>query len=492
MLPSAAVAAAVAALSKAELRDLICTPDSQLYNERISSYWSLTAQKKPHCIVHPKTTEDVVKIVKTLANIPDCPFAVRSGGHIAWGASNTDGGVLIDLGLHMHGAAVHKGKGVVSLLPGTKWSEAYKVVETHGIAIAGGRTASVGVSGLLTGGGISWYIPRVGFCCDQIVNMEIVLADGRVVNANENENRDLWTALKGSSAGNFGIVTRFDVKILPWDGLWGGMLVSEASKDRTTDHVAAMKNFTDNAERFPDSSYIVLWNYEPTMFKDIVVTSFAANTKGQENPAELKQLLEIPTIIKDMKQTTLSEFAQSMEQPYGYHNFWFTTTFINDERIMKKAVEVHAVAVDKIKAVSKTGHFSSLCLFQSLPSYYFKLGEQYGGNSMGLKQHLKGRNAISLLLSINISEEEIRDYGYEVAKDYLKQVDDYAKSVSGYIDWAYVNYADQSQNPMGSLLDPANLKRVALKYDPNGMFQKRTPGFKISKYGSPIRWKGWC
>jgi hypothetical protein len=124
--------------------------------------------------------------------------------------------------------------------------------------------------------------------------------------------------LKGANAGNFGIVTRLDVKILPHEGLWAGMLVSEASAERTKDHISAIKHFTDASDTFPDSSYIVLWNYEPTMFKNTVITSFATNTKGIEYPPELKELCDIPAILKDMKSTTYTDHALSMEQPYGY------------------------------------------------------------------------------------------------------------------------------------------------------------------------------
>jgi hypothetical protein len=124
--------------------------------------------------------------------------------------------------------------------------------------------------------------------------------------------------MKGASAGNFGIVTRFVVKALPYDGLWAGVLISEASEERTADHIAAMKRYTDDLVKFPDSSYFVLWNYEPNMFKDIVITSIGANTKGIEYPPELKQLCDIPTIVKDMKQTNLHDFAVLNDQPYGY------------------------------------------------------------------------------------------------------------------------------------------------------------------------------
>ncbi|KAI4600337.1 hypothetical protein KJ359_000691 [Pestalotiopsis sp. 9143b] len=476
-----ASASAVLALQDAGLGDTICHADSDLYRERIADYWTLSAQKRPHCLVHPRSTGDVVKILKAILSVSDCHFAIRSGGHIAWGASNIDDGICIDLGVSLKSVEIKKDEGIVSIQPGARWREVYGAIAPHGIAVAGGRTAGVGAGGLLTGGGISWYIPRVGFCCDQLVNAEVVLADGSIINANAKEHADLWRSLKGASAGNFGVVTRLDVRILPYDGLWAGMLVSEASPERTADHVAAIRDLVDGSEASPDSSYIVLWHHEPTVFKDIVITSFAANTKGIENPPELKSLLEIPAIVRDMKQTNLLDFAVAMEQPYGLYNFWHTITVVNDERIMKKAVESHASAVARIKAVSKTGHFSSLCLFQALPSYYGRLGDERGGNVMGVNQHLKGRNAVSMLLSINVSEEEIREFGYQVAQEYLKEVEDFAKSVDGYIDWTYINYADKAQDPLGSLLDPAAIKAVALKYDPTGVFQKKTPGgFKIS------------
>lgn len=148
---------------------------------------------------------------------------------------------------------------------------------------------------------------------------------------------------------------------------------------------------------------------------------------------------------------------------------------------MAKAVEIHAAAVEKMKAVSKTGHFSTLCLFQALPTAYLELSEARGGNVMGLREKLNGRNGIMMLLSINTSEDEIREFGEQLALDYLKDVNDFANSLDGLIDWRYLNYADEHQDPLASLLNPSAIKETAAKYDPDGVFQKRTPGFKISK-----------
>ncbi|KAK7952757.1 uncharacterized protein PG986_008485 [Apiospora aurea] len=466
----------VSELVRDGLQEILSPAGSTRYHQRVSSYFSLTAQKKPFCFIHPKTTGQVTQILQTLLANPDARFAIRSGGHVMWGASNIDDGICIDLGLHMNKTSVDKEKRIVSIQPGARWCDVYKSLEPHGIAVAGGRSGGVGVAGLLTGGGISWYIPRVGFCGDQLVNVEVVLADGRIVNANADENADLFRALKGASAGNFGIVTRFDVRALPNDGLWAGMLLSEATPERSADHVAAMKGFTDDSERFPDSSYIVLWNYEPSRFKDIVITTFLANTKGVENPPELTQLCDIPTMARDLKQTNLHGFAL---------NYWHTTTFLNDERIMSKAVSLHAAAVAKMQAASQTGRFSSLCLFQSLPHCYGRLGDERGGNVMRLDRALRGRNAVMLLLSVNVGGEEdekVCGVGLAAAREVLEGVEAFAREVDGFVDWTYLNYADRVQEPLRTLRDPEAVMRTAVKYDPTGVFQTRAPGgFKISE-----------
>lgn len=190
------------------------------------------------------------------------------------------------------------------------------------------------------------------------------------------------------------------------------------------------------------------------------MTTCAGNTKGMDNPPELKEQLDIPTIVQDFKQTTLHDFSCTMEQPYGYRNFWHTATFLNYPRIIATAVEIHAATVAKMKAASKTGHFSSLCLLQALSNFCGKISDAAGSNFMGIDQHLKGRNAVSMLLSVNVSEEDLKDYGLRLAREYLDQVEEYAKFVGGYVPWCYVNYADKAQKPLASLLDPPAIRVV--------------------------------
>jgi hypothetical protein len=102
-----------------------------------------------------------------------------------------------------------------------RWSDVYEYLQKFDLTAAGGRLGPVGVPGLLLAGGINFYGNQVGFGCDTVVNYEIVLANGSIVEANETSYPDLFWALKGGSS-NFGIVTRFDLETIKSRKVWAG------------------------------------------------------------------------------------------------------------------------------------------------------------------------------------------------------------------------------------------------------------------------------
>ena len=279
----------------------------------MSAYWSRVAQKRPYCLICPTTTSEVAQTLKAIVRSSECKFAVRSGGHTAWGASAIEDGITIDLG-GMNATTYDVTTGLASIQPGARWEEVYSVLEPLGVNVAGGRDGDVGVAGLLLGGGISWYSPRYGFACDQVHNFEIVLADGSVVNANKQDNADLWQVLKGGTF-NFGIVTRFDMFTFPAERLWGGVLVSDSSTGPA--QLRALTNFNDKLKDNPDSSFVLLWNYAPPLGRT-AITRFAVNTCGVAAPPELEETLAIPKIFGDPKMSTVTGFAHDCIQPYGY------------------------------------------------------------------------------------------------------------------------------------------------------------------------------
>jgi FAD/FMN-containing dehydrogenase len=144
-------------LLEAELGSKISFSPSTQYEASIQSYWSVQSNEvDPACIISPTATADVSAAVGTINKLIhfnlQCPFAIRGGGHTPWaGASTIKNGIVIDLSA-INQVAVSKDHAVTSVGPGARWIDAYLKLDAMGLAISGGRVASVGVGGLTTGG----------------------------------------------------------------------------------------------------------------------------------------------------------------------------------------------------------------------------------------------------------------------------------------------------------------------------------------------------
>lgn len=99
---------------------------------------------------------------------------------------------------------------IASIQPGSNWGMAYAALENYNVTVAGGRADVVGVGGFTTGGGYSFYSGSTGWACDNVYNFEVVLGNGSIIDVNEEQNADLFEAMKGSS-GNLALITRIDM-----------------------------------------------------------------------------------------------------------------------------------------------------------------------------------------------------------------------------------------------------------------------------------------
>lgn len=302
------------ALIAAGLGTQLLLPGDAAYEPRVNSWWSATSRLRPWCIVQPRTTKDVSKALRALSELGTGGFAVRSGGHSHWaGGSNIDNGVTIDL-MHFNTTTYNPKTKTASLGPAQRWGDVFKTLEAKGVMVAGGRDGNVGVGGLVTGGGNSYYTGRQGFACDNVVNAEVVLANGRVVDANAHSNRDLWKALKGGS-GNFGIVTRIDMEAFPAGQLWGGIRASD--KSETPALVKSLIDFTNNNHKSPEAAYIINFTYQPSISPDVVVAQVLIDTKGVENAPMFKEIQQIPEFFNDLKKRPMSGVANDYLLPSG-------------------------------------------------------------------------------------------------------------------------------------------------------------------------------
>jgi alkanesulfonate monooxygenase SsuD/methylene tetrahydromethanopterin reductase-like flavin-dependent oxidoreductase (luciferase family)/FAD/FMN-containing dehydrogenase len=166
----------------------------------------------PGIVLRPTTVDEVVDAVGFARQHPEVALGVRSAGHGFSGRSTNDGGIVIDL----------KGLNAIEVLdvetrrvriePGALWMEVSAALAPHGWALSSGDYGGVGVGGLATAGGIGWLAREHGLTIDHLRSARIVLADGSIVTASENENRDLFWAVRGAGA-NLGIVVSFEFEV---------------------------------------------------------------------------------------------------------------------------------------------------------------------------------------------------------------------------------------------------------------------------------------
>lgn len=259
----AAVAITVAALARLSAADIcsvikqqgieIQKPLSPHYYKDLANYWSAACgDLKPTCIATPTSALEMSAIVKQLHNFDDL-FAVKSGGHMPNnGFASIQDGLLIST--ENLDQVIYNPEDQTAIIgPGLTWEDAQKGLDGTGRTLVGGRLGGVGVGGYMLGGGLSFLSSQYGWAANNVVNFEVVLANGTVVNANAKENTDLFAALKGGG-NNFGIVTAYTLQTHPQDHkVWGGNYIFTA--DKTPQVLSALRDFT---EHYPDDKAAII------------------------------------------------------------------------------------------------------------------------------------------------------------------------------------------------------------------------------------------
>lgn len=191
--------------------------------------WNGVVDKRPAVIARCTDSGDVVTMLR-LARQNGLSVAVRGGGHSFAGHSTCDDGMVIDLG-PMKRISVDAQRRVAVVEPGLTWGELTKATQEHGLVAVGGHVSVVGVPGLTLGGGIGWLARMHGLACDNLIEVELVTADGSVVRASAEENPELFWGVRGGG-GNFGIATRFTLRLHPVGTLFAGMVMHPAERAR--------------------------------------------------------------------------------------------------------------------------------------------------------------------------------------------------------------------------------------------------------------------
>jgi FAD/FMN-containing dehydrogenase len=186
----------------------LITPESDAYEEA-RHIWNGMVDKRPGLIATCTSRDDVVAVVRS-ARRHGATVSVLGGGHGVSGKALADGGVTIDLG-GMTSVIVDPERKLVHVDGGCRLGHVDEATSAHAMVVPAGIVSDTGVAGLVLGGGIGWMSRKHGLSCDNFASLELVMADGEVLEVNEETHPELLWALKGGG-GNFGVVTRFTFK----------------------------------------------------------------------------------------------------------------------------------------------------------------------------------------------------------------------------------------------------------------------------------------
>lgn len=203
---------------QSQLRGNLITPDDEAYSAARQVYNAMI-DKYPAIIAQCVDVADVIAAVN-FGRESQLPIAIRGGGHNGAGLGICDRGLVIDLSL-MRGIRVDPARREVRVEGGCTWGDVDHATYPFGLAVPTGFISTTGVGGLTLGGGLGYLTRRYGLTIDNLLAVDMVLADGTFVTANEQENSDLFWAVRGGG-GNFGVVTSFLFRGNPAGDVYAG------------------------------------------------------------------------------------------------------------------------------------------------------------------------------------------------------------------------------------------------------------------------------
>jgi FAD/FMN-containing dehydrogenase len=213
---------------QSNFRGDIITPSDAGYDDTRQLYNAMI-DKRPALIARCVNVADVITAVK-FGTDNSLLIAIRGGGHNGPGFGSCDDGLVIDLSM-MKGVRVNPGDSTVQVEPGCTQGDVDHATHVFGLAVPAGIVGTTGIAGLTLGGGTGYLTRKYGMTIDNLIEADVVLADGSFVTANETSNADLFWALRGGG-GNFGIVTSFIFKTHPVKMVFAGPVFWDIAEAR--------------------------------------------------------------------------------------------------------------------------------------------------------------------------------------------------------------------------------------------------------------------
>jgi FAD/FMN-containing dehydrogenase len=280
--------------------------------------------KRPELIAQCRSADDVIAALR-FGRYRDLEIAVRAGGHSVAGMSLNDDGLVIDV-RPMNEIEVDPVAQTARVGAGCTWGEMDRATQEHGLATTGGRVSTTGVTGLTLGGGSGWLERKHGLSCDNLISVELVIADGSRVTASAEEHPDLFWALHGGG-GNFGVATALTFQLHPvGPEVFAGLMLFEAAKG--FELLRLVRDLMPGAppEFGPAIGYLTVPPEEdlPSHLHGKLAAALALCYSGAVEDGErlVQPFRDLRPEVDLMGAVPYAEFQCSIDDPPGYRNWW--------------------------------------------------------------------------------------------------------------------------------------------------------------------------
>ena len=304
---------------RAAFRGEVLQPADPGY-ETARKVWNAGIDKHPGIVARCAGVADVMAAVN-FARENELLVAVRAGGHNVSGRALCDDGIVIDLS-GMRGIHVNAKNHTARVQGGATLGDLDRETHVFGLAVPAGIMSKTGIAGLALGGGVGWLVRKHGLTCDNVLSFDIVTADGKPRVASDNENEDLFWALRGGG-GNFGVVTSFEFRAHPVSTVLGGLIIYP--RDRAAEVLRFYRDFTESA---PEelTAYAALIHTPEGVPAVAVVACYCGDLV--EGEKVLKSLRSFGSPIVDGIQPMSFPQMQTLLDgafPDGNYNYWKST-----------------------------------------------------------------------------------------------------------------------------------------------------------------------
>jgi FAD/FMN-containing dehydrogenase len=446
---------AVTALADS-LRGNLIQPGDAGYDEARAVYNAMI-DKYPALIVRCRDVADVIAGVN-LAREQELLLSVRGGGHNGAGLGTVDDGLVLDLGL-MHGVRVDPVARTARVEGGALLSDLHHATAPFGLAMPSGIVASTGVGGITLGGGIGHLTRQLGLSIDNLLEADVVLADGSFVVASETEHPDLFWALRGGG-GNFGVVTSFLFKLHPISTLYAGPMLWPL--ERAAEVLRWYREFIVNAPETLNGFFAFLtvppalpfpehlWNQKVC---GIVWSCTQPREQAEETFAPIRARFGQPALdgVGPISHQALQSMFDAL-YPAGEQWYW-KSDFVNE--IPDAAVDLHVQFAAELPTWKSTMHLYPI--------------DGVAGRVPRDATAWNYRDAHWGMVIIGVSRDPAdNDRMTAWAREYWSALHPYSAG-GAYVNMMMEEGQDRVRASYGDHYD--RLARIKAKYDPDNLFQ---------------------